>query len=273
MTALVLELKVAPDAALDMSPLVPQGLRAKSGDQIRKMRLSLGARRVAVGDLFELTGDPGDALCIKRVTATCHRVGYGMAAGTLVIEGCGGDEIGREMHGGEIRVRGDAGDGIGAGMTGGVIDVSGNAGDCVGGLAPGSIKGMSEGVIIVGGDAGDRVGERMRRGTIVVAGAAGAHIGDRMIAGTVVVLGESGMDVGLGMRRGTILLAMEPEHIARTFNECGTFELAFMAILRDFVTQLKPSLKQEMARFSRVRRWSGDLAYGGKGEILVAENR
>ena len=270
MSALTLKLRGAPERSLDLGPLNPAAVAGKSVDAIARMRLSYGHKRVALGDLFAVSGESTGDLKLRGISLHCHRIGCGMDAGTIDVTGTAGDELGRAMRGGRIAVNGSAGDGVGAGMLGGHITLTGSAGECLGGLVPGATRGMNEGIIHVGGSAGARAGERMRRGLILIAGDAGAETGARMIAGTIVVLGACGPQVGLGMRRGSLFIAEAPADMTATFNDCGEFELGIMPILKDYIGHLHRNLAREFAQFTRVRRWCGDMAYGGKGELFIA---
>jgi formylmethanofuran dehydrogenase subunit C len=273
MTTLTLKLRGALERSLDLTPLNPAAIVGRSADAIAKMRLNYGAKRMALGDCFAITGGGAAGaveLCLRGITPHCHRIGRGLEDGSIEVTGTAGDELGREMRGGRITVTGNAGDGVGAGMTGGRIALTGSAGDCLGGLVPGATRGMNDGVIHVGRAVGDRAGERMRRGLILVGGDAGAQTGARMIAGTIVVLGTCGPQVGFGMRRGSVLLAETPVAMTPTFNDCGEFELAIMAILQDYIGSLHRNVARKLDGFKRVRRWCGDMAYGGRGELFIA---
>lgn len=270
MSGRILELKAPPERSLDLGALSPQALAGRSNDAIARLRVPWGKGRAALGDLFEIGGEDGDTLRLVGLDARCHRVGRALERGTIEVSGSVGDELGREMRGGCVRVRGDAGDGAGAGMRGGLLTVTGNAGARAGGLVPGATKGMGGGLLTIGKSAGERAGERMRRGCLLIGGEAGALAGDRMIAGTIAVFGACGAHPGLGMRRGTLLLAHAPVSMTATFNDCGEFDFAFVPLLRDYVAASHKGFARRLAVFSRARRWCGDAAYGGLGEILVA---
>ena len=270
MNALILELRGQPERSLDLTPLNPTVLAGKSSEVIARMRLTYGSKRVALGDLFSVTGAGLNELRLTGISPHCHRIGLGLDTGHIDVIGTAGDELGREMRGGRISVRGHAGDGVGAGMTGGHIALTGSAGECVGGLVPGATRGMNDGVISIGRSVGARAGERMRRGLILIAGDAGAETGAHMIAGTIVVLGTCGPQVGFGMRRGSVLLAEAPARMTPTFNDCGEFELAIMPILKNYIGCVQRKWARKLDGFTRVRRWCGDMAYGGKGELFIA---
>ena len=193
-----------------------------------------------------------------------------MTQGVVRIIGNAGDELGAGMAGGEIRVAGNAGNYLGSGMRGGTIDVSGKAGDFTGGALPNTSLGMRDGIICVGKAVGMRAGERMRRGLLVVNGDAGRYCGSNLIAGTIVVTGQTDPGVGFGMRRGTILLLNEPSEIPVTFNECGTYSLAIVALLLRYLRTVNRKAYSRLRSIREVRRLAGDIGCNGQGELLVA---
>ncbi|MCB1747158.1 MAG: formylmethanofuran dehydrogenase subunit C [Gammaproteobacteria bacterium] len=269
MTRLELTLSAAPAGALDLSPLQPAALAALSLERIRRLKLHHGTRTASVGDLFAVNGEPGGAIALRGITPACFGIGRGMAGGRIEVSGHGGQELGREMSAGEIHLRGSAGDGLALGLRGGLVRVKGNAGARVGGAVPGAVHGMKGGTVIVDGDIGERGGERLRRGLIIVGGDCGPYLADRMVAGTIAVFGAAGNNVGLGMRRGTLLLAHPPEVLPTTFNPCGNFELMFVPVFARHVGEFDRNYARKLAAFATAQRWCGDMAHGGKGEILL----
>jgi formylmethanofuran dehydrogenase subunit C len=172
------------------------------------------------------------------------------------------------MRGGRLHIAGNAGPWAGARMSGGTLSIAGNAGDHLGGALPGDVRGMNGGLVVVRGNAGARTGYRMRRGVIAIQGDAGDHVGARMIAGTVLVLGEKcGAYPGFAMRRGTLLLRRRPPHMLPTFADAGEHDLGFIELL---ARTLRAEVTIELDGLgTRVRRYVGDAATGGKGEVLV----
>jgi formylmethanofuran dehydrogenase subunit C len=86
----------------------------------------------------------------------------------------------------------------------------------------------------------------------------------------VIGLGGSGANPGLGMKRGTLLLAKAPERLLPSFADCGGHELGFLALLFAHLSPHSPRLAALAPQLRATRRWAGDLAAGGKGEILLA---
>lgn len=275
MTALILTLNAAPDCDLDLSPLVPERLLNLNAEKLSRLQLNCGGRNRRLGDLMDININPSapDHCRIQNLTSSCHGVGAAMTGGTLHLKGAVGNNLGAGMTAGAIILQGSAGDLVGAGMRDGTITISGDAGNRVGGALIGQTKGMSGGVIAIRGSAGDETGERMRRGLIIVEENTGAVTGSRMIAGSIVVLGQCGEQVGAGMRRGSILLGEPPPQMLPSFNPSGEFELGFVPLMADYLTTLNPRYRHALAPFKRSFRWSGDLAYGGHGEILLPADR
>ena len=267
MTPLVLTLRQQPDQRLDMSPLVPHQLAAKSAAEIARIELQTTRIRVTVGDVFRVRmGDPAH-LRIDGAVERLDRIGHAMADGEIVVDGDVGAQAGRLMSGGSLTVRGNAGPWAGSAMTGGAIEILRTAGDHLGGPFGGETVGMRGGMIVVRGAAGDRVGDRMRRGTIVVEGECGAYAGSRMIAGTVIVLRRAGALPGYLMKRGTIVLGADCERLSPTFIDCGTHALVAMRLLADYVGGRSRRAAACLGR--PLRRYAGDMAVLGKGEIFI----
>ena len=267
MKPLVLILRERPDQRLDLAPLVPHRLAGMTTAQIERIELQTTRRRVALADIFRLR--MGDATHI-RIEASCDRldwIGHEMAGGEIIVEGDIGARAGRLMSDGRLTVHGSAGPWAASGMKGGAIQIFGDAGDRLGGPAAGEIAGMRGGVVLVRGRVGERAGDRMRRGTIVVEGTAGPYPGSRMIAGTLVVVGRAGLLPGYLMRRGTIVLGEGSDRLSPTFIDCGVHDLVAARLMADFVGNYSARAAKLFSR--PLRRFAGDMAVLGKGEIFV----
>lgn len=270
MSKLTLRLAHAPDFDVDLSGVTPDALKSLRLNEIKRLRLGHAQRGVALGELFELEGEPGtDVLAIEGASARLQHVGAGMTAGEMQVSGDCGAWLGRDMRGGRLLLRGNAGDGVAAGMRGGLVDISGHAGDFLGAPTPGAVSGMKGGTVVVARSAGRRLGDRMRRGLVVVGGDVGSHCGSQMIAGSIVVLGASATGLGVGMRRGTIALMSAPTELGPNFTLNGQYELAFTQLLLRHVAGLKQAWRARLARVASVERWVGDAGNGGLGEVLV----
>ena len=267
MTPLVLTLHQRPEQRLDLSPLVPQRLAGKSANEIARIELQTTRMRVTVGDAFRLR--MGDAQHV-RIEGACDRldqVGAGMSAGAIDVAGDVGIRAGRLMTGGRLMIHGNAGHWTASAMKGGEIEITGSAGDHVGGPLAGEVAGMRGGLVIVRGNVGARAADRLRRGMIVVEGGAGEYAGSRMIAGTLILRRKAGALPGYLMKRGTIILGEGARALSPTFADCGVHRLVAMRLVGAY---LKPYSAATAALLRRpLRRFAGDMAVSGHGEIFV----
>lgn len=250
MTGLVARLKV---------PLLP---RSDFGEVLSDSWPTLSAREMAdrpvylqrngrtrLGDLFDITGEPGGQIRFVGDLSHADRLAAGLREGRAVVEGNAGDEAGIAMAGGALEIMGDAGARVGA--------------------APlGYKKGMTGGELIVHGSTGPETGADMRRGLVAVGGAAGPRTGLRMIAGTVVVFGKAGDDPGLWSKRGSVIGLGEITPPLTYVYACTFQPVHLRLLLRrlgdDYALPVK---RRHLNGF--YRRYSGDMAELGKGEILA----
>lgn len=264
MSGLRLRLKSAPRARLELSCLLPGALLGRPAGELAQMPFE-GA---TLGDLFDITTDaPADSLVLSGTTSACDGIGAKLDGGTLIVEGDAGAYTAHHMKSGRIDITGNVGSWLGAGMKGGLVTVGGNAGDYVGGMLAGEKFGMAGGTIRVAGNIGERAGDRMRRGTIVVKGKAGAAAGSRMAGGTIWAEGGFGAGPGPLMRRGT-LIGPSVEHMLSTFSDCGQHDMVFLRLMSRHVADVLGPLAPP-ALPAKVRRYAGDMATIGKGELLL----
>ncbi|MGE3818811.1 MAG: formylmethanofuran dehydrogenase subunit C [Isosphaeraceae bacterium] len=251
--------------------LLPDALAGRPAAEVSRLRLSVGNATAEVGELFDVTEEKGidPLITLSGDLSPLRGLGRGMRAGAIVLEGTAGPYLGLGMAGGVIEVQGSAGDWAGAEMAGGTIRILGDAGLGLGSALPGSRLGMREGVILVNGSAGEEAGHKMRRGLIAVAGALGPFAGRAMIAGTIVAFGPVGPHPGMAMKRGTIVLVgRESPRLLPTFAPTGSYRFPFLALY--FKELARAGLPVPARVFSsEFRRYNGDLAEGGHGEILA----
>lgn len=274
MSKLTLTLQTGIKQRLDLSDLVPAQLLGKTQADIGKLRIPVnGKNKKALGDLFKIEGSPRTAeeVVLRGLKGQADHIGRGMTEGRLTVHGTCGDFLGHDMAGGTLVARGSTGRWAGRGMQGGFLEIHGDAGDYLAGAFPGDVHGMREGIIHVRGSAGERVGERMRRGIVVIDEDTGNYCGYKMLAGTIMVMGETGQHTGTAMKRGTILLAEEPAGLPATFNECGEYEPAFLALLYRHLASVSRQFKYLTDWPVDVLRIAGDTAVSGKGEILILQ--
>lgn len=265
---LVLTLSAKPAQRLDFSPLVPHLLKDKSEKEIADINLATTREKAAVGDLFKIRMGSPEEIRIEGGSERFDNIGAGSESGRIVVSGDAGTNVGRKMSGGELIVSGNVGPYAGSCLAGGRLEIDGDAGDFLGAPREGEIHGMTGGFLVLRGTAGERAGDKLRRGTILIEGDAGDWVGSRVIAGTLVVLGHAGENPGYLMRRGTIALA-HPPALAPTFVDCGAYSSAFAAVFGRF---LRPESREAARLFKApLRRYAGDMAVLGKGEIFVPE--
>lgn len=260
-------LKAEPPVRVGVEMLKPETLAGLSQSEIERLPVMVGNRREALGAWFRV--EMGEAGTVE-IEGSCRRldfIGAGMRQGELRVTGDAGAYLGRAMSGGRLLVQGSAGFGAATALTGGEVRISGDAGDGLAGSLPGAVAGMAGGTVIVEGIAGTGVAQRLKRGLVVISRAAGPLCGAGMIAGTVIVGGRLGPLLGVGMRRGSILALGGAEGVGSTFADCGAHDLAWLRLLKRHLNA--SGLAGLADRIGSLRRFAGDLAVGGKGELLI----
>lgn len=268
MSAFTLELKNPPRQRIDVRSLTPQQLAEKTNKEIAALPLYHGNQKIQVGDLFKVSGRDKNNFHILSDSPKLDYIGAEITQGNITVEGNTGAYAGTEMKAGKLTITGDAGDYTGAGLVNGNITIQGNAGNFLGAALVGERQGMRGGSIIVKGNAGDRVADRLRRGTIIIRGKCGDYCASRMIAGNVAVLGKAGNNAGYNMKRGSLLFKRKPASIPSTFNENGQIDLPFMLLFFQHLQQMDKDLPR-LSKKINIRRYLGDAACGGMGEILI----
>jgi formylmethanofuran dehydrogenase subunit C len=262
MTQLTFTLKQPLSYSLDCTKLTPDLLKGLSINQIGAITLN----NQLVSDLFEITGDDTENIAFKNSSYFLDNVGKNMTLGSITLEGDAGAYLGFGLKNGTIHCKGDAQAFAACNMVSGLLKIDGNTGDFLGGASSGLRKGMRGGTVIVKGNAGDRVGDQMRRGLILIEGNVGDYCASRMIAGTIGVLGTLGEYACFNMKRGTLLLTTLPK-LHATIQDCGFHTLPFLNLL---FKSFKPySSKFFHIETQRVKRFVGDAACSGNGEILL----
>ena len=264
MSPLTFSLREAPAQRLDLSPLIAQNLAGRTVAEIERIELQTTRMRVTVGDVFRMReGDPNTIL-IEGGAERFDRVGMGMSAGSIRVEGEVGVEAGRLMSGGQLTIRGNAGPFAGSRMKGGTLDIEGDAGERLGGPLSGETVGMSGGVLHVRGDAGERAADRLRRGFILIEGRAGAYAGSRMIAGTLAIGDEAGDLPGYLMGRGTILLGRGASLLSPSFGDCGEHDLVAARLLANYIAQVSATAGETVPPAVATSRWRPRRARQGR---------
>ena len=268
--AITLTLRAPLEQAVEADGIAPDRFAALGAREIAALPIWAGRKRLPLGELFDVRGERASVVHIEGgdTLARLDALGAGMQGGELHVAGRAGRYVGSRMAGGRLRVDGDAGDGAGLEMAGGVLEIGGRAGDRLGAARLGAARGMTGGEIIVRGDAGAEAGASARRGTIVIGGNAGERAGYRMIAGSVIILGAAGAEAGSWTKRGSIV-ALGLVAIPTTFRYDCTYRPPHLALaLTRLRVQYHLPIDAHHVR-GLYRRYSGDLAELGKGEILA----
>ncbi len=261
-----LTLKESPTVPLEVECLSPDTIAPLRRDEVAALPVFLGKRQRRLDDFFTIVGEGSEELEIRGDLARVKWIGRGMTRGKIRIAGNAGMHLGAYMKGGTIEVRGNASDWVGAEMIGGLIHIHGDAGGQIGAAYRGSLSGMNGGAILVEGSAGIEVGMRMRRGIIAVKGAVRDFAGLQMKGGTLFLLGGAELRTGAWMVRGTIV-CFKPIALLPTFAYACTYNPVFLQLFAGRLRELGFSLPHPP--FSSYRRYSGDSAVPGKGEILI----
>lgn len=267
MSTLTLKLASSPSERIDLSGFTPAKLAGLGTYEIAQ--LVVAADGATAGDFFTISGVPGDTIVFAGGHARIDGIATGLDTGTVIVEGHCGDYAGAEMTGGRLDIRGNAGAWPGAAMTGGLVTVKGSAGDFAGSARVGDKQGMAGGTIVVEGNIGERAGDRMRRGTIIARGTFGPAAGSRMMGGTLWTETGFGANPGPLLRRGT-LIAPKVERMLPTFADCGWHDLNILKIINKHFAETLGALAPKPLP-PKIRRFAGDLASVGKGEILLTQ--
>jgi formylmethanofuran dehydrogenase subunit C len=208
-----------------------------------------GGGAVPLGELCDVTGEPDGTLRFTGDWRGATRLGAGLSEGAVTIEG-------------------DAGDEVGLGMAGGSIEVRGRAGARAGAAAVEARRGMTGGELVVHGAVGPEAGALMRRGLLVAGDGLGDHAGAGMIAGTIVAFGAVGPAPGLWCKRGSIV-ALGEIPVPSTYRYACTYRPPHLPLVLRRLQTRYGLLVEARHLAGAYRRYSGDLAELGKGEILA----
>ena len=263
----ILILKERPHVPLEAEILTPDVIAGRGHDEVRALPVVLGKRQYRLDDFFEVEGAGSEELEIHGDVGRVKWIGRGMTRGRIAIDGNAGMHLGAYMKGGTIDVTGNASDWIGAEMRGGTIHIHGDAGGQIGAAYRGSLAGMNGGMILVDGSAGIEVGMRMKRGIIAVRGRVRDFAGLQMKGGTIVLMGGAELRTGAWMIRGTII-SLEPVHLMPTFVYACAYHPVFVRLYAKHLQSVGFSIPYESMQ-GAYRRFAGDAAVPGKGEILV----
>jgi formylmethanofuran dehydrogenase subunit C len=263
---ITLTLRAPLERPLDADVIAADRFAALGAHEISALRLWDGRDAITLGDVFAVGGERSQHIVIEGDVAKLNGVGSTMASGVLEITGSIGNGVGSRMQGGSIVVQGSAGDDAGSAMSGGSLVIGGDAGDRVGGALQGASKGMTGGDIIVRGAVRREAGARMRRGTLYC-GSANTGAGLGMIAGNIIVAGEIGDGVGVGNKRGSIV-AFGGLRVPQTYVYACTYRPPHLSLMLLSLRARFAVPVDDAHLHGLYKRYSGDMAEIGKGEIL-----
>ncbi|MEA3295466.1 MAG: formylmethanofuran dehydrogenase subunit C [Euryarchaeota archaeon] len=237
--------------SIEAETITPDNFAGKSAQDIGAMIAYEGNAPRPLLELFDIKVDgSADAADVKIEingnVARVKRIGEGMSAGEIVINGDVDMRCGALMRGGSITIKGYADSWVGREMRGGEITVKGNAGFYVGAGYRGEPCGMTGGKITVFGNARDYVGEHLCGGEIIIKGNAGILPGISNKGGKIIIEGDTAMP-GSEMTKGTI-------------------------IVKGTVTEMMPVYQNEgIETIDGVEytKYVGDVVVDGVGELFV----
>jgi formylmethanofuran dehydrogenase subunit C len=261
---LTLTLKSPIAVPLEAECLTPDTLAPLTHADVRSLPVLLGKRTLRLDEVFLVEGDGSAEVELWGDLSKVKWVGRGMTRGRIHIHGNAGMHLGAYMTGGNIEVSGNASDWVGGEMAGGTIRIRGNAGGQLGSAYRGGMSGMSGGTILVEGSAGIELGMRMKRGLIVVRGPVRDFAGLQMKGGTIVLMSGAEQRTGAWMQRGTII-SLKPLRLLPTFAFACEYTPPFLQLYARHLAAVGVSLPAD----GTYRRYAGDAAVPGKGEVLV----
>ena len=210
------------DIKVEADVITPDAFAGKNAEEIGNLSVWQGPKTYPLSEFFEVKGNGGISAAetlirIKGDATRVKRIGEGMSAGKIEIEGSAGMHVGTGMRGGEILVSGDVDSWAGMEMTGGLLHIKGNAGDHVGCAYRGKWHGMKGGRIVIEGSARHQLGGGMDGGEILVEGNVEGFCGIRQNGGLIVVKGRALRGVGAEMAGGTIVIGGKIERFSPGF--------------------------------------------------------
>jgi formylmethanofuran dehydrogenase subunit C len=204
----ILANKKPTNLPLDLSPLIPSRLEGSKINDVGKIKVFAGKRKVELSKFFEVEANDENDLALKIIgdVKNARRIGYEMEKGEIQIEGNGGLYVGERMKGGSIIVNGDVDSWAGSSMIDGSLTINGSAGDFLAASYRGTREGMKGGEITVNGNVGCEAGAWMKGGVIHVKGSAGPFLGVHMQSGYILLEGDCIGRAGAQMIGGRIAI-------------------------------------------------------------------
>ncbi|MHA1297947.1 MAG: formylmethanofuran dehydrogenase subunit C [Candidatus Helarchaeota archaeon] len=230
--AVTLKLKKKPETYLEAECITPDNFAGKNIEEIKKLSVYLGNRKMQISDFFNVSGNSGKTaedtkIVIEGDVSLVQRIGEKMSAGEITINGDCGMHLGNSMTGGKIVVKGNASEWAGAMMDGGEIIIEGDAGNHCASAYRGNWVGMNNGKIIVKGKVGAESGSWMRatrtrkKYPVLQCGSADLYLGVHNHGGTIICEGDCEGRVGADMARGQIIIKGKVKEMLPSFKTIG----------------------------------------------------
>jgi formylmethanofuran dehydrogenase subunit C len=237
----------------------PDVFKDKTLAEISEMPVTEGNMALQLCDIFKIEETPAETpnITINGDVAKVKRIGQGMKAGEIVINGNVGMHTGEKMSGGKITIDGNADGWTGSQMRGGLIEIHGDANDYLASPYRGSDTGMKGGVIIVDGNVGSDSGCYLRGGVIKIKGNAGRFLGYHMSDGAIYVEKNCQYRLAPCMTGGKIVIAGTLEEVMPTFT----------------IDSVKPKVKIDDTQSVQgpFYVFLGDLAEHGTGKLFISK--
>src|ERR687884_588594 len=119
MAATLLRLRAEPDQRLDLSAITPERLHNLSRHEIAALPIGTTRVPLRLADVFAVRLGERDRIRFKGGSERFDRLGAGLRAGEIRVEGDVGQAAGIGMSGGRIEIEGSAGPPAGAVVGGG----------------------------------------------------------------------------------------------------------------------------------------------------------
>ncbi len=237
--------------SVEAENISPDKFAGKTKEEIQALEAWMGNQKTTIGELFSVEVEGKDVPAETKIVmegdfSRVKRIGEGMSAGQVIINGDVDMHLGSKMSGGKISLKGNADSWAGREMKGGELIIEGNARYYLGAGYRGETCGMRGGKITVTGNALDFVGEHMCGGEITVKGNAGLLPGLSNNGGRIVIQGNASRP-GSEMAKGTIIINGAVDEMVPVFKLEGSEAV-------DGVTY---------------KKYTGDVVVGGKGALYI----
>lgn len=215
MAEIILKIREKIGIMVEAEAISPDSFAGKGKEDIEALLVWQGPEKFPLSRFFDVeTSGPSASpeetrIILKGDLSRVKRIGEGMKAGSIEIDGPAGMHLGAEMAGGSILVKGNVGSWSGREMKGGLLHIKGSCGDHVGSAYRGSWRGMTGGQIIVEGNARSQLGGGLAGGQITVGGDVENFCGIRQSGGLILVRGSAVRGVGAEMNGGTIVVGKD----------------------------------------------------------------